>query len=104
MKLLSPLVEAGFPTYLIGPSALDIYFGRRSRDILWVETEASLIDLTRLFDGIMFPRAEFFDAALDAVHQDGGTLVLFRCIEAGEAAGDATGWGSDWGTLQGSFR
>lgn len=106
MQLLAPLVEAGFPTYLGGPSALDIYFGRRGRgasggvnrgaDILWVETEASLVDLTRLFDGITFPGAEFFDAALDGAHQDGGTLVLFRCIEPWEARGR--------GTLQGSFR
>src|SRR6056297_497648 len=108
MKLLSPLVEAGFPTYLIGPSALDIYFGRRSRDIFWVETEASLIDLTRLFDGIMFPGAEYFDAALDITHRDGQTLVLFRCVEPGEATGEAigdpAGWGTLQGTLQGSFR
>ncbi|MDZ7793174.1 MAG: HD domain-containing protein [Spirochaetia bacterium] len=110
MQLLAPLVEAGFPTYLIGPSALDIYFGRRRRganggaDILWVETEASLVDLTRLFDGITFPGAEFFDAALDSAldsaHRDGRTLVLFRCVEPGEAAGEA----QSRGTLQGSFR
>jgi len=114
MQLLVPLAEAGFPTYLVGPSALDIYFGRRTRtatgaaDIFWVETEASLIDLTRLFDGIMFPGAEYFDAALDITHRDGQTLVLFRCVEPGEATGEAIGDPAGEarvrGTLQGSFR
>lgn len=93
MHLLQPLAEAGFTTYIVGPSALDIYFGQRKgrkgtsvgnsiRDvhILWVETEASLVDLSRLFDGISFPGAEFFDAMLD----EEGCLVLFRCVEPGE--------------------
>ncbi|GEM_PF-144169 len=130
MDLLQPLAEAGFTTYIVGPSALDIYFGQRKgrkgtaggisiRDvhILWVETEASLVDLSRLFDGISFPGAEFFDAMLD----EEGCLVMFHCIEPGElgqpgeaselgAAGKAgttaqnSIQGTRQSTLQGAFR
>ncbi len=125
MQLLQPLADAGFTTYLVGPSALDVYFGRRKRrnnstggheirttGILWVETEASLVDLSRIFDGLDFPGAEFFDAVLDT----GQDMVLFRCIEPGEIGrpgelgtssedGGSSGSGAAaLSTLQGSFR
>ncbi len=112
MQLLQALAEAGFSTYLVGPSALHVYFkqphqrrGKASRKnvgengmqggapaVLWVETEASLVDLSRLFEDISFPGAVFFDAALDT----GRTLVLFRCIEPGHQP--------DQTSLQGAFR
>lgn len=91
-------------TYLVGPSALHMYFNGQYRKgrgqtppvdppaVLWVETEASLVDLSRLFDGLSFPGALFFDAALEA----GQTLVLFRCIDPGHR--------TDQATLQGAFR
>ena len=103
MNLLQPLAQAGFSTYLVGPSALHMYFKRRSGKwdngnaakipaVLWVETEASLVDLSRLFDEISFPGAEFFDAAMFTAN----SLVLFRCIEPGHRP--------DQATLQGAFR
>ena len=103
MILLQPLAHAGFSTYLVGPSALYMYFKRRSGKwrnentgkmpaVLWVETEASLVDLSRLFEDIRFPGAVFFDAAM----YTGNTLVLFRCIEPGHRPVQAT--------LQGAFR
>lgn len=103
MQLLQPLADAGLRTYLVGPSALHRYFKGQSRTrgqtppadppaVLWVETEASLVDLSRLFDGLSFPGALFFDAALEA----GQTLVLFRCLDPGHRP--------DQTTLQGAFR
>ncbi len=103
MQLLQPLAQAGFSTYLVGPSALHMYFKRRSGKwdngnaakipaVLWVETEASLVDLSRLFEEISFPGAEFFDAAMYTAN----SLVLFRCIEPGHRP--------DQATLQGAFR
>ena len=108
MQLLQPLADAGLRTYLVGPSALHMYFKRssgrgrnseiqgglseRTPPVLWVETEASLVDLSRLFDGLSFPGAVFFDAALHT----GQSLVLFRCIEPGHRP--------DQVSLQGAFR
>ncbi|MFW6207146.1 MAG: HD domain-containing protein [Spirochaetota bacterium] len=116
MQLLQALAQAGFATYIVGPSALPLYFTRRSvrrrnedrsanpaagnensgagslPAVIWVETEASLVDLSRLFGEISFPGATHFDAALES----GQTLVLFRCIEPGQRPGQVS--------LQGAFR
>jgi poly(A) polymerase len=95
IETIDRLAEAGFSSYLAGPSALERYFGHAPGAVLWVETEGSLVDLSRLFDGLKYPGAEYFDAALE----DGDTLVLFRCIDQPAGCG-----GMPQEFLQASFR
>jgi len=77
MNVISTLADAGFSSYLAGPSSLYMYHNRKAGSCLWIETEGSLVDLSRLFEDLQFPGSAYFDAALDL--DDG--LVLFHCIE-----------------------
>lgn len=80
MTVLQTLAKAGFSSYLAGHSALRMYFDSSPGLFLWVETEGSLVDLSRLFDGLSYPGSEYFDAALDM----DGTFVLFHCVDPAE--------------------
>ena len=95
MEAMQQLAEAGFSSYLVGPSALERYFGRPQGRVVWIETEGSLVDLSRIFDGIAFPGAEYFDAALDSENR----LYLFRCMDQENSCSQV-----HQATLQGSFR
>jgi hypothetical protein len=89
------LADADFSSYLVGPSALEKYFGRPLGGVVWIETEGSLVDLSRVFDGLIFPGAEYFDAALES----NGRLCLFRCMEGEEKL-----FRPFQASLQGAFR
>lgn len=95
MEVVRQLAEAGFSSYLVGPSALEKYFGTPAGREVWIETEGSLVDLSRIFEGLVFPGAEYFDAALEL----DGRLYLFRCTEGEKKCSQAP-----QATLQGTFR
>jgi len=96
MDAVEQLAEADFSSYLVGPSALDRYFGYPAGGEVWVETEGSLVDLSRTFEGLLFPGAEYFDAALERKDR----LYLFRCVEKEENSRVRI----PQATLQGTFR
>lgn len=77
MNVMSALAEAGFSSYLAGPSSLHMYHTRQAGAYLWIETEGSLVDVSRLFEDLLFPGSAYFDAALELDE----ALVLFHCIE-----------------------
>ncbi|MFO7849395.1 MAG: hypothetical protein R6V67_05505 [Spirochaetia bacterium] len=87
MDILDTLEFADFPSYLSGFSALERYFSMEWGEVLQVETEGSIVDLSRLFVDISFPGPSRFDAVLE--HPRG--IVLFRCIDdAGGLFGGST--------------
>ncbi|HDQ14391.1 MAG TPA: HD domain-containing protein [Sediminispirochaeta sp.] len=90
MSPISLLEEAGFASFLAGSSALELYFGQSGREptkpVVWIETEGSLVDLSRLFDDLVFPGAEYFDAAVEA----GGRLYMFHCLDGAPSGGNMT--------------
>src|SRR6056297_3483100 len=94
MEVIQQLAEAGFSSYLVGPSALEKYFARAPGREVWIETEGSLVDLSRIFEGLVFPGAEYFDAALESNDR----LYLFRCMEGEKNCPQAP-----QATLQGTF-
>ncbi len=94
MNVMSMLADAGFSSYLAGPSSLNMYHNRQAGSFLWIETEGSLVDLSRLFEDLLFPGSAYFDAALDL--DDG--LVLFHCFEPHDHAA------FPHASLQGTFR
>lgn len=94
MNVMSALADAGFSSYLAGPSSLNMYHTRRAGSCLWIETEGSLVDLSRLFEDLLFPGSAYFDAALELDE----TLVLFHCIETDDYTA------SLHASLQGTFR
>lgn len=77
MDVVSTLQFAEFSSYLSGFSALERFFSRVQGPVLQVETEGSIVDLSRLFDGISFTGSSAFDAVLER----GGTTILFRCVD-----------------------
>lgn len=95
MEVIRQLAEAGFSSYLVGPSALEKYFGTPPGREFWIETEGSLVDLSRIFERLVFPGMEYFDAALESAHR----LYLFRCTEGEKDCSQA-----HQATLQGTFR
>ncbi len=78
MTTLETLQYADFPSYLSGFSALERFFSLGDGEIVIIETEGSIVDLSRLFDGIFFTGSSPFDAGLQ--DEDGG-FILFRCID-----------------------
>lgn len=76
-SVVSTLLEGGFSARLVSFSALDRFCGLRPASNFWVETDADLADLSRLFETLRFPGPAIADAAVDA---DGGERTLyFRC-------------------------
>src|SRR6056297_1201404 len=96
MEAVEQLAKADFSSYLVGPSALDRYFGYPVGREVWVETEGSLVDLSRTFEELLFPGAEYFDAALERKDR----LYLFRCVDKEVNSPDRI----HQATLQGTFR
>jgi len=88
------LLNAGFPVYLHGFSAIDSYLSRtpthgglgnhEQSGALYVLCMADLADLARLFDKLRYPGAAFADAALDC----GEKTWYFRCADSGSALRD----------------
>jgi len=93
MTVLHLLAQAGFSSYLAAPSAIQMYFQGAPGSFIWIETEGTLIDLSRLFESLTFPGSDYFDAALE--YED--SLVLFHCIDRQDDAARGTA------TIQGAF-
>lgn len=82
--VLNPLSEAGYRPRLISYSAVDRYLGFRPSSIRWVESDAGIADLARLFEGLRFPGTTLADAALDTPRsEDEGLLATwyFYCAD-----------------------
>ncbi len=96
VDIIDALEFADVPSYLSGFSALERYFSMERGEVLQVETEGSIVDLSKLFEDISFPGPSRFDAVLDRP----GALVLFRCIDDGGGlfGGDTLG-GSTIGSI-----
>jgi poly(A) polymerase len=71
------LLSEGFTVRLRGFSAIDRYLGRDSLPFVFLETDAALSDLARLFEGLRFPGATLADAALEQEGRD----HFFRCLD-----------------------
>jgi poly(A) polymerase len=67
----------GVPFLLESYSALDRYFRVREPGDVFIRTDASLVTLAKLFDGLAFPGGITVDAALDSE----GKLYFFRCVD-----------------------
>ena len=86
MKLLKRLEYAGFPSYLAAFSALERYFDLPAGPVALVETEGSIVDLSRLFENVSF----LGTSAYDAVVEKDGEMLLFRCIDEEDVYGGGT--------------
>jgi poly(A) polymerase len=75
--ILNTLVSAGYSVSLCGFSALDRYLGLPALPFTWIETNADITILARLFDDLRFPGIAIADAALDAE----GQTWYFRCFD-----------------------
>jgi len=69
------IVEAGFPAFLHGFSAIDAYLERGASRAVHLLCGADLVELARMFEGLRYPGVDFADAALDF----GGKTWYFRC-------------------------
>ncbi|MDR3342670.1 MAG: HD domain-containing protein [Treponema sp.] len=74
------LAAEGYGLGFRGFSAIDRYLGFHPLPVTWVETDADLSVLARLFEGLRFPGVDIADAALDT---DGQTWYV-RCIDPDE--------------------
>jgi poly(A) polymerase len=87
---LKNLVDAGFEVRLCGFSAIDCYFRLPHLPYTWIETNADLAELSRLFEGLRFPGTDTADAALDIdtlieTSRAGVSKTLyFRCLDPDE--------------------
>lgn len=78
--VVATLLERGFSARLISFSALDRFCGLGTSLDRWVETDADLADLSRLFGDLRFPGPDIADAALETEEDDGaGNTLYFRC-------------------------
>jgi poly(A) polymerase len=75
--VLSALTREGVPCLLESYSALDRYFRVREPGDVHIRTDATLIDLARLFDNLTFPGQPWVDAQLHA----SGQTYSFRCVD-----------------------
>jgi poly(A) polymerase len=79
------LVSAGYSLSLRGFSALDRYLDHRPLPFVWVETDADIPALARLFEGLRFPGVNLADGAVEA----GEGSWYFRCIDCDEGPSEA---------------
>ena len=77
-SLTGYLDELHESTYLSHYSALDTYFRIRHSDPLFAVTEASLIDLAKVFPGVDYPGTEWADARLAT----GEGTIYFLCVDS----------------------
>jgi poly(A) polymerase len=75
--VFSALTREGVPCLLESYSALDRYFHVREPGQIHIRTDATLIDLARLFDDLRFPGHAWVDAQLEAP----GQTYSFRCVD-----------------------
>jgi poly(A) polymerase len=79
--VLGLLVSEGYSAGIWGFSALDRYMGYASLPFTWVETDADIPVLARLFEGFRFPGTGIADGAVDA----GGQSWYFHCLDPEES-------------------
>ncbi|MDR2404645.1 MAG: HD domain-containing protein [Spirochaetaceae bacterium] len=79
------LVSAGYFLSLRGFSALDRYLDHRPLPFVWVETDADIPALARLFEGLRFPGVNLADGAIEA----GEGSWFFHCIDRDEGPSEA---------------
>ena len=80
MDIYTTLFSSTFDSYLAGHSALERYFHHSQADIVTIRTTATLVDLSKLFDGLRYTKADSFDALLE--HE--GRLFLFQLVDEEE--------------------
>jgi poly(A) polymerase len=80
MDIYTALFSASFDSYLAGHSALERYFRHHDSAVITIRTTGSLVDLSRLFDGLSFTKADSYDAMLE----DDGRLYLFQSVDEEE--------------------
>jgi poly(A) polymerase len=77
--VLDALAGRGFPVYLWGFSAIDMYLGRGAAPATLALTGADAADLARIFGELRYPGIDLADAAVDREE----SLCLFRCADFG---------------------
>ncbi|MDR3192805.1 MAG: HD domain-containing protein [Treponema sp.] len=77
------MASRGFTVRLRAFSAIDRYLGRLP-PFVFLETDAALSDLARLFEGLRFPGAALADAAVEREGRD----YFFRCLDGDSPAPD----------------
>lgn len=86
-SVVAVLLEGGYSVRLVSFSALDRFCGLRPGPARFLETDADLASLSRLFDGLRFPGSVLADAAVDCPADQGGRHTwYFRCLEDDETA------------------
>jgi poly(A) polymerase len=77
--IIETIIRRGYSLRLRAFSAIDHYLQRTALPFQWLESDADIATLARLFENLRFPGAAFADAALDMDDQ----TFYFRCIDAG---------------------
>jgi len=86
-SVVAPLIENGYSVRLVSFTALDRFCGLRPGPARFLETDADLAALSRLFDTLRFPGAALADAAVDCGEADGERWTWYlRCLDADESA------------------
>ncbi|GHU65822.1 hypothetical protein FACS189447_05470 [Spirochaetia bacterium] len=94
------LLGAGFSVILRGFSAIDRYLEKPPLPFIFIETNAGLQGLARVFGELRFPGVELADASVTT----DGTDYYFRCLDEEEEPrmskkqGALLSFGLDWGT------
>ena len=78
--ICSSLADKGYLVKFHGYSALDKYLGLPALPYLWVETNADISVLARLFENLRFPGAQVADGAIDTPE----ATCYFRCLDPTE--------------------
>ena len=81
IHIIDIILKQGYPVWIRSFSALDSYLGMTSLPFVFLETEADIGGLARLFEDFRFPGADLADGAVDA----DGKSWYFRCRESWEA-------------------
>jgi len=109
-SILQSLGDSGFRPRLVSFSAVDRYLGFRASPIRWVESDAGIADLAKLFDKLRFPGSSLADAALDvdggawASGEEGGTTWYFFSADEGERSFPADLLNFSWDPESRSYR
>lgn len=81
---LAQLRSCGHETLVSSFSALDLYFGHKSGQDLFVDTTAGQVELASCFSNISFPGIEIADAFLPS-EGEGEPRLWFRCLDSGSS-------------------
>ncbi|MCL2252789.1 MAG: HD domain-containing protein [Treponema sp.] len=80
MTVLEMLYARGFYTYLHGFGAIDFWLtGKYTSNSIFISTNASTIDLAKLFENLRYPGVDLADAA---VTDENEKTYFFKCIDS----------------------